>query len=65
MAKFDISSIMTIPTSVKAVIEVIYPVGAYYITESEKNPSETLGVGEWEKVVDRTLLGGGDSTSRK
>lgn len=59
MAENDISTIMSIPTSVKAVIEVIYPVGAYYITESDKNPSETLGIGTWERVVDRTLLGGG------
>jgi len=35
----------------------IYPVGAYYLTESVTNPSVTLGIGTWTKVEGKFLVG--------
>ena len=39
------------------VISQIFPVGAYYITESATNPATILGIGTWAKVEGRTLIG--------
>ena len=42
----------------QALIDAIFPVGSYYITESDSNPSTFLG-GTWERVVGRFIVGAG------
>lgn len=41
-------------------VEKIFPIGAVYITFSEENPQDILGVGEWVQVKDKFLLAVGD-----
>lgn len=38
-------------------LEKTHPVGSYYITEDESDPSSILGIGTWTKVEGRFLLG--------
>lgn len=45
----------------QTILETIYPVGAIYITLNEETPQSTLGIGTWEKIEDRFLLGVGSS----
>ena len=40
-----------------AVINTIYPVGALYITDQDADPSTILGVGTWERIEGRFLVG--------
>lgn len=44
----------------KTIFDMVYPVGAIYISASEVNPSVLFG-GTWEQVQDRFLLGAGAS----
>lgn len=44
----------------KTIFDMVYPVGAIYISASEVNPSVLFG-GTWEQVQDRFLLGAGSS----
>lgn len=44
------------------VISTIYPIGSIYITLNDTNPSETLGIGTWEKVSSGRVLEGSDSS---
>lgn len=39
------------------IINTIFPVGAYYITENPDNPNTTLGVGTWTLVEGKYLIG--------
>lgn len=50
----DINSIL------KGLIDVIHPVGSYYITENSANPSALFG-GKWEQIKDRFILAAGDT----
>lgn len=43
-------------------VNLIYPIGALFLTTSNVNPSTYLG-GTWEQVKDRFLLGAGDTYS--
>lgn len=43
------------------ILQTIYPVGSIYITLNEKSPREILGIGTWERIEDRFLLGVGSS----
>ena len=45
------------------ILETIYPVGSIYITLNEKSPRQILGIGAWERIEDRFLLGVGSSGS--
>ena len=45
-----------IPTA-QAIISQIYPIGSYYITEKNENPSVTLGIGTWSQVQGKFLVG--------
>lgn len=44
----------------KTIFDMIYPVGAIYISASEVNPSILFG-GTWEQIKDRFLIGTGSS----
>ena len=44
----------------KTIFDMVYPVGAIYISTSEANPSILFG-GTWEQIQDRFLLGAGSS----
>ncbi len=46
----------------KSVIDLIYPVGAIYLSVNNVNPSTLFG-GTWEQVKDRFLLGAGNTYS--
>ena len=42
-----------------SLLDAFYPIGSYYITESETSPASLFG-GEWEKLKNRMLIGAGD-----
>ena len=39
------------------ILQTIYPVGAYYITDKNENPAITFGFGTWTAVLGKFLLG--------
>jgi len=41
----------------QAILQKIYPVGKYYITESSVNPATQLGFGTWVEVAGKVLVG--------
>jgi len=62
----DVDSLETLVGQLKGVIlNTIYTVGSYYVTESASNPYTILGVGSsaasWEKVEGKVLLGSSGS----
>lgn len=42
-------------------LDKMHPIGSYFCTESEKNPSTILGIGTWVQLKDRMLVGVGDA----
>lgn len=44
-------------------IEIVYPVGSIYMSVSNINPNLLFGIGEWEAIEDRFLLGAGNHTA--
>ena len=46
----------------KSVIDMVYPVGAIYMSVNSTNPGNLFG-GKWEQIKDRFLLSAGDSYS--
>ena len=44
-------------------IDIVYPVGSIYITINDTNPYLLFGIGEWEPIEDRFLLGVGIHTA--
>lgn len=40
-----------------AVIQTIFPVGAIYVTDQDANPATILGVGTWQRIEGRFLVG--------
>ena len=44
----------------KSVIDMVYPVGAIYMSVNSTNPGNLFG-GKWEQIKDRFLLAAGDS----
>lgn len=49
-----------VSVEMRTIIDTIYPVGAYFWSSEDKDPSTFLG-GTWEKVKDRFLLAAGDT----
>lgn len=45
-------------TGLKALIaDMVYPVGSYYMSNISTNPSEILGMGVWEQVKGKVIVG--------
>ena len=44
----------------KSVIDMVYPVGAIYMSVNSTNPGSLFG-GKWEQIKDRFLLSAGDT----
>lgn len=42
-----------------SLLDAFYPIGSYYITESETSPASLFG-GNWEKLKDKMLIGAGN-----
>lgn len=50
----------SIDTNVKNVLNLVYPIGSIYLSVTDTNPLQILGIGMWEKVgSDRVLQGSG------
>lgn len=48
--------------SLQSVVETIFPIGSYYLTESSDNPNVILGIGTWTKVAENQSLYGASNT---
>lgn len=53
-------SVLDSPTIREALLNIYHPIGSYYFTDRNVNPSTFLG-GEWETVEGRVLLGASTS----
>lgn len=51
----------TLTLNSKNIFELIYPVGSIYISTVNTNPNTLFGVGTWEQLKDRFLLGAGNT----
>jgi hypothetical protein len=52
-----------ISTAISAAKQALYPVGSYYINETDStNPGTLLGFGTWVAVEDKTIIGKGSGT---
>lgn len=51
-----------VSAEMRTIIDTIYPVGAYFWSSDDKDPSTFLG-GTWEQVKDRFILAAGDTYS--
>ncbi len=50
--------------AIDAVLQLIFPVGAYYFSDSvSTNPGTLLGFGTWTAVTDRMIIGAGGTYS--
>ena len=47
------------------VLQKVYPVGSFYISESTSDPATLFGFGRWEKVEDKFLIGASKNTPLK
>lgn len=43
--------------NVAAVAELMYPVGSYYMSSVNKNPKDIFGIGVWEQIKGKVLVG--------
>ena len=46
-------------------LQRVYPIGSFYVTESTANPATLFGFGKWEKIEDKFLIGAGKNTPIK
>jgi microcystin-dependent protein len=49
-----------VSVEMRTIIDTIYPIGAYFWSSEDKDPSNFLG-GTWEQVKDKFILAAGDS----
>lgn len=47
----------TIDQNFNTLLNLLHPVGSYYITNDSTNPSEVFGLGTWVRVNGRVLVG--------
>ena len=41
----------------KGLLELVFPIGSTYVTQTDTNPSTILGFGTWERVKGKVLVG--------
>lgn len=58
----QLAEVLTHPAIKTALLNILYPVGSYYISNSSTNPATLFG-GRWQKLEGRFLLGAGSSYS--
>ena len=46
-------------------LQRVYPIGSFYISESIVSPATLFGFGRWEKIEDKFLIGAGKNTPIK
>ena len=46
-------------------LQRVYPIGSFYISEATVSPATLFGFGRWEKIEDRFLIGAGRNTPIK
>ena len=46
--------------TLKSLLNIIYPIGSIYTSTENKNPHDLFGVGTWERISGRFLLGAQD-----
>lgn len=51
------NQINAIKSEQSQLLQRVYPIGSFYVTESTANPTTLFGFGKWEKIEDRFLIG--------
>ena len=46
------------------ILQNVFPIGSFFITEREDSPDEILGFGMWERIENRMLIGAGDQFAK-
>jgi hypothetical protein len=59
LVDINAESIENLQTQVNGLLELVYPVGAIYLSATETNPSVLFGFGVWEQIEDTFLLASG------
>nr|DAS02577.1 MAG TPA: Receptor Binding Protein [Caudoviricetes sp.] len=59
------NQINAIKSEQSQLLQRVYPVGSFYISEATVNPATLFGFGRWEKIEDRFLIGAGRNTPIK
>lgn len=60
----EITNIDDIVKQIKPlVLDSVHPIGSIFITMDDRNPSDILGVGTWERIANGKTLWGGDGTN--
>ena len=47
----------TLDNMQKGLLELVFPIGSTYVTQTDTNPSTILGFGTWERVKGKVLVG--------
>ena len=59
------NQINTLKGEQSKLLQRVYPIGSFYVTESTSNPATLFGFGRWEKIEDKFLIGAGRNTPIK
>lgn len=59
------NQINTLKGEQSQLLQRVYPIGSFYVTESTANPATLFGFGRWEKIEDKFLIGAGKNTPIK
>ena len=59
------NQINAIKSEQSQLLQRVYPIGSFYISESTVSPATLFGFGRWEKIEDRFLIGAGRNTPIK
>ena len=59
------NQINAIKSEQSKLLQRVYPIGSFYISEATVSPATLFGFGRWEKIEDRFLIGAGRNTPIK
>ena len=59
------NQINAIKSEQSQLLQRVYPIGSFYISEATVSPATLFGFGRWEKIEDRFLIGAGRNTPIK